>query len=376
MSTNHLIHAIEKEPDLPTIFFFCCTHGNEVAGYNALNKLFDNLYDLQDHIQANVYGILGNAKAYDLKMRYVDKDLNRIWTKENILQDDCKPEAKHEISELRSLYDLIQEKAKTKTGQLYFIDLHTTSSRSKPFIVMNDSLKNIKFASGLGISVIIGVERFIKGSMLDFFNERGYVSFAFEGGCHDDKDAIFAIEDFCIKILLQTSGLAQKGVDLMEKRTKLQPSKFYEMKYRHQLDDWDEFYMLNGYKNFQPISKGEKLAMHNHRTIKSPGDFTIFMPLYQEQGNDGFFFIKSISHIKLKLISLLRRSKLQKLFIPHQNAHLEDENTLIIDKVNIKSYQLQLLHLLGFRKRNNISGKKAIYKRNERFPQPVDEWLN
>ena len=376
MSNSHLIHAIENHPDQPSIFFFCCTHGNEVAGLKAIDQLFENLYELTDYIKANIYGILGNEKAYQLNMRYLDRDLNRIWTKENLLQVDQKMENDHEFSELKSLYELIEEKAKDKNGELYFIDLHTTSSKSKPFIVMNDSLKNIKFASSLGISVIIGVERFINGSMLDFFNERGYVSFAFEGGSHDDRDAIYAIENFCIKILLQTESLAQHGIHVMEKKTKLQPSTFYEMKYRHRLENKDEFYMLEGYKNFQPIKKGENLAVHNHKTIKSPGDFTIFMPLYQEQGEDGFFFIKSISNFKLKLISVLRKSKFQKLLLPHQNVTSKDQNTIIVNKLKTKPFHLQLLHLLGFRKRRNINGKKAEYRRNERYPQPVKDWLN
>jgi hypothetical protein len=55
------------------------------------------------------------------------------------------------------------------------------------------------------------------------------------------------------------------------------------------------------------LKKGENLAMYNHKTIKSPGDFTLFTPLYQEQGVDGFFFIKSISNLKHKLISFFKK---------------------------------------------------------------------
>ena len=175
---------------------------------------------------------------------------------------------------------------------------------------------------------------------------------------------------------MQTESLAQHGVHIMEKKTRLQPSKFYEMKYRHQLENKDEFYMLDGYKNFQPIKKGENLAVHNHKTIKSPGDFTIFMPLYQEQGEDGFFCIKSISNLKLKLISFLRKSKFQNLLLPPKDETSRDQNTIIVNKLKTKSLQLQLLHLLGFRKRRNLNGKKAEYKRNERYPQPVKDWLN
>ena len=376
MSNPHLIHAIETKPEHPSIFFFCCTHGNEVAGHQALDQLFEHLYDMREHIKANLYAVLGNLKAYQERTRYLDKDLNRIWTRENLLIKEADNDPVHEISELRSIYRLITDKARDKRGELYFIDLHTTSSSSKPFIVMNDSLKNIQFTASLGMSVVIGVERFIRGSMLDFFNSRGYVSFAFEGGRHDEKDAVYAIEDLCLKVLIKTQALSKKNAERMSNPTSLHPSKFYEIRYRHKLDAQDEFYMINVYRNFQPIRKGEKLALHNQRIIKSPDDYTIFMPLYQDQGEDGFFFIKPITYLRLKIISMLRKSSLQERLIPKDNVVQSDRNTLIIDKIGIKGYQLKLLHLLGFRKRKNINGKKAIYKRNERYPQAVKDWLS
>jgi hypothetical protein len=49
---------------------------------------------------------------------------------------------------------------------------------------------------------------------------------------------------------------------------------------------------------------------------------------------------------------------------------------MIVNKMKTMSFQLQLFHLLGFRKRRNINGKKAVYERNERYPQPVKDWLN
>ena len=162
--------------------------------------------------------------------RYLDKDLNLIWTRENLLIEQADNDPVHEISELQSIYQLITDKARDNHGELYFIDLHTTSSSSKPFIVMNDSLKNIQFTAFLWMSVVIGVERFIKGSMLDFFNSRGYVSFAFEGGRHDDRDAVYAIEDLCLKVLIKTQVISKKSTERMKNTTSLNPSKFYEIR--------------------------------------------------------------------------------------------------------------------------------------------------
>jgi len=49
-----------------------------------------------------------------------------------------------------------------------------------------------------------------------------------------------------------------------------------------------------GYKNFQWVKKNELLAQDKHGEIRSKSDGLILMPLYQKQGNDGFFLIDMV----------------------------------------------------------------------------------
>jgi succinylglutamate desuccinylase len=51
--------------------------------------------------------------------------------------------------------------------------------------------------------------------------------------------------------------------------------------------------MKKGYRNFQEIAQNEILATDKNGVIKAPYDCRILMPLYQKQGNDGFFLVKS-----------------------------------------------------------------------------------
>ena len=60
----------------------------------------------------------------------------------------------------------------------------------------------------------------------------------------------------------------------------------------HSIGPLDEFRMRPGYRNFQPVRRGEQLAEDRHGTIQAPEDALILMPLYQAQGSDGFFLIK------------------------------------------------------------------------------------
>jgi succinylglutamate desuccinylase len=42
-----------------------------VAGHQALDQLFQHLYDMKEHINANLYAVLGNLKAYQERTRYL-----------------------------------------------------------------------------------------------------------------------------------------------------------------------------------------------------------------------------------------------------------------------------------------------------------------
>lgn len=65
-----------------------------------------------------------------------------------------------------------------------------------------------------------------------------------------------------------------------------------ELVYQHIIEPGDEFSMRPGYQNFQPIKKGEWLANDKYGKIYAETDGFILMPLYQKQGDDGFFIIK------------------------------------------------------------------------------------
>ncbi len=72
------------------------------------------------------------------------------------------------------------------------------------------------------------------------------------------------------------------------------PQKVFDIAYRHGLENKDEFKMEPGFQNFQEIEKGQLLAVQNGEQIRSKWNARIFMPLYQAQGNDGFFVIKAV----------------------------------------------------------------------------------
>ena len=52
--------------------------------------------------------------------------------------------------------------------------------------------------------------------------------------------------------------------------------------------------MKKGFKNFDPIKKGDVLAEDNTGLILAKMDGLILMPLYQSKGSDGFYVVRPV----------------------------------------------------------------------------------
>ena len=61
--------------------------------------------------------------------------------------------------------------------------------------------------------------------------------------------------------------------------------------FRHIVEPQYQFRMKTGYANFQPIQKGEHLSDSVDGPVHAPIGGLIFMPLDQQDGNDGFFIV-------------------------------------------------------------------------------------
>jgi succinylglutamate desuccinylase len=61
---ERLLYSITKSENLPTVIFFCCIHGNENAGYIALQSIIDLLKTQEEQVEGNFYAIFGNQEAF------------------------------------------------------------------------------------------------------------------------------------------------------------------------------------------------------------------------------------------------------------------------------------------------------------------------
>lgn len=291
-----IIGEYDSENKGPLLFITGGVHGNEPSGIIALQKVFKILNVEKPDINGKVVGVSGNRKALMNDVRYIDEDLNRTWTVENIASGSKDSHEKKEMFEIIEILEQFPEKEFTKR---YFLDCHTTSSASEPYISVQEVNDNDAWAHLFPTYIIRGFSDIVLGCIDHYESRIGITGFVFEGGQHESEvsemnhEGIIwlALQNACDLNLESLTTFPEAAKRLSEKK---ENQKTFEIKYRHGLKAGDDFKMETGYTNFQPIKKGEVLAHQNGKPIKSEWDAYIFMPLYQKQGNDGFFVVDEV----------------------------------------------------------------------------------
>jgi hypothetical protein len=359
LSIDRVIGHIEGKNPGPTVIFIGGIHGNEPSGVFALHHVVDRLQSKKNIFNGNLYAIAGNLKALKAGMRYQNKDLNRLWKEEingpNASSTTAKNADYTERSEFLSAVSAILSK---NTGPFYFIDLHTTSSATTPFITINDNMLNRKFTRQYPVPLLLGIEEYLVGTFLNYINAQGYVAFGFESGQHDALSSIEKHEAFVYLTLVFARSLMEAEFDYHPYYQLLAPSNqkganFFEIIHHYKIKRDERFSMLPGLQNFQPVKQGDKIATSNGESIKVPKSGLIFMPLYQKQGEDGFFIIRPIPTVFLKLSAMLRQIHFDYVLplFPGISWSSEKRDALRVNLKVARFLAKQFFHLLGYRSR-------------------------
>lgn len=376
ITLQRVIYKGKGDQATPSVIIIGGIHGNEKAGIYALHEVVKLIEKKNIKFHGNIYFLTGNINALHKNIRFQEKDLNRVWTSENIQKlKNSSTNNDAEYQEQQQLYDVIKQILLEDQGPFYFIDLHTTSSETTPFITISDSLNNRKFASNFCVPIVLGIEEYLDGPLLTYINEFGHVALGFEAGQHDDQKSV----ENCIAFIwlsLEVSGCldAEQIKDhlgefksLLCSRTKT--NDFYEIDYRYVINDDEEFRMLDGFVNFDKISIGQKLAITDAKQISSVMDGNIFMPLYQNQGEDGFFIITQISKFWLRLSIFVRKLKLDNILriLPGIRRDRANPWVLIVNPRTASFLTTEIFHLFGYRKQVIKDDKLHFIKRDRKI---------
>lgn len=357
---THLIASIRGSLPGPTLIIVGGIHGNEPAGVLAAERVRLRMQRRKAVLHGEVILLRGNTRALEQRVRYVDNDLNRQWTIENTRRAELEKQTIPEMSEFREQSELLtiaKDAIRRARGEVYFLDLHTTSAHGQPFATVGDTLRNRRFAMTFPLTIVLGLEEQIDGTMLEYMNNLGVITLGVEAGQHEAMTSVDHHEAVIWNACAATGNFRRKAVpELAESRGLLKRAsggrRVVEVRHRHAITPEDHFKMDPGFKNFQAVRCGEVLAHDRRGEIKARETGLILLPLYQALGDDGFFLAREVKRFWLRLSALVRKLKIGH-YVHHLPAVRRDpvnENVLIINTRIARILPLQVFHLLGFRR--------------------------
>lgn len=370
-------------PGTPTLIVVGGLHGNEPAGVEAARRVGRVIAPREGRLRGSVVFVGGNLQALALGRRFVDRDLNRVWTPRAVAElrrrspalDTTEGFAAEDV-EQRELLAVFDEALRKAEGPVYVLDLHTTSGDGGPFTTVADALPNREVALHLPVPLVLGLEELVDGTLHEYLATRDCITVAFEAGRHDEPAAIDRAEAG-IWILLAATGIAPEtdfdevgpARERLRRETAHLP-RVLEMRHRHPVRPDDAFRMHPGYTNFQRIRRGEILAEDRNGSIRAPETARILMPLYQVQGEDGFFVVRAFNRFWLGVSRTLRHLGADRWvhWLPGIRLHPDRPEARIVNRRVARFYALQLLHLLGYRRHEEDGPLLIVVRQGGRSP--------
>lgn len=354
-----VIGRARGEDSGPTLVCTGSLHGNEPAAFRALTRVSATLRERRPRLRGEFVALTGNRAALVDARRYLDRDLNRLWTRQLIADLEAATGELPDLVEYREMTELrdeIEAAVARSRGDVHVVDLHTTSADSPPFATIGDTLRNRAFAMRLGVPVVLGLEEHLEGTLLGYADAHGHVTMGFEGGRHDDPNAEERLAA-CVWMALAASGIlaAPREVPEVHRAARLLRAasrgvpRVLEVRYRHPVAPGDGFQMDPGFQGFQPVAAGQRVARDRSGDVRSPATGRILMPLYQVQGDDGFFVMREFRPFWLAVSALLRHLRADAVvhWLPGVRRDPRHPGVLIVDRETARWYALELFHLLA-----------------------------
>lgn len=356
----------------PTLICVAGIHGNEPAGIHAVRRVVAALESRESEMTGQFVALAGNVSALERGCRFIDRDLNRAWTTARLakLRENGKLGGTVEDCEQVELLEEIESILRATSGPVYVLDLHTTSGPCGTFSVFSDSLPLRDFASRFPVPMVLGLEELVDGTLLNLLGEHGLIAITVETGQHDEPAAIDRAEA-AIWIAVVSAGLLPERLvpEAIAARERLHREschlpRVFEMRYKHDVRKGDGFVMAPGYANFQGVSEGQVVARDNGGDVIAEEDGRLLMPLYQKQGEDGFFLVREFSPFWMAVSRVLRRVGVARVahWLPGVARVEGTDDEVVVDKRVARFFARQLFHLLGFRQMED-AGRRLIMRR-------------
>ena len=369
---DRLIGWVRGDSPGPMLICFGGLHGNEPAGVEGLKAIVQNLERRRADLKGDFVAVRGNVQALAQGKRFLEYDLNRSWRAGAVDRLEAEGgEPIGEDAEMLEIVRLVRWAVGACRGPLYAVDLHTSSADGGAFTTVGDSLANRHFAMNIPVPLILGLEELIEGTLVAHLNELGFITAVFESGQHNEQRAVDRAE-WGTWLLIRGAGLfGDRALPEADEAHRHLSAGFgslprvLEMRYRHPIEPFDGYVTRPGLANFQTVAAGEVLADDRHGQVVSPEDGRLLMPLYQDQGEDGFFVIREFSRLWLRVSEILRRLRVGRIvhWLPGVYRDPGLPGALVADRRVARWYALELFHLLGYRRHLEEGNRLVVVQR-------------
>lgn len=356
----------------PTLLVLAGIHGNEPAGVTAVQRVLAELQQRGLDLHGRLVALAGNLPALAADRRYLARDLNRGWLPASLaaLAAGDPAQDSPEDAQQRELLQRFETVVGTARGPVVFVDLHTSSADGPPFLCLADTIDNRDLALATGVPILLGIEETIDGASLEWFSSRGIVAIAAEGGRHRHPDTVGNHEALLWLVLGHLGMVDAADVDAPRHRAHLRKSTagtppIVEITHRHAITAADRFVMAPGFVNFQPVAKGALLAHDRNGEIRAGCACRVLLPLYQAQGDDGYFLARPVRRFWLGVARWLRWLRLDGLVhgLPGVRRDPADPLTILVNPLVARWFVTEIFHLLGFRRLRQRGDRLAFSRR-------------
>lgn len=305
--------------DGPVLVAVCGAHGNEPAGVDAVREILAGLTAAQPRARGRFVAVTGNRAALARGVRYVDADLNRLWTDDAVrdLTDHGSPSAIDgsggiqggvEAAEQAELFATLAAitgdgdahgSGDVHHGRVSILDLHTTSAPSAPFAIALPTVPNRRLLAGVPLPLVHGLEGRLTGTLSSWLARAGHAALSVEGGQHVEGSSIRHLVHVLWLALANGGVLDRRDVAWAANAAALRTARAgrpagVTVAYRHPVGRGDGFRMRPGLESFQRVRKGAVLAETHAGPVAAPLGGVLLFPLYQGLGDDGFFIARRI----------------------------------------------------------------------------------
>jgi succinylglutamate desuccinylase len=375
MKSERILGRVAGEAGGPVIVVMAGIHGNEPAGLKAAERVIARLRVDEPTVRGELVVLRGNLAALAQSTRFVDEDLNRMWSPQRVAVLRARSRGPWRCVEDREQYELLgalEEVVDGSAAAHYFLDLHTSSADGPPFLTVGDTIRNRAFALRFPMPIILGLEEQVDGALLEFLNNSGFITLGVEAGRHDAESSIDRQEAVLWLALVYSGFLEVAAVPelaryrgILERASRGMP-RSVEVRRRHAINSEDGFSMEPGFANFQAVEKGCLLARDKHGLVLAPDGGRILLPLYHGKGNDGFFLARDVKPFWLLVSILMRRLRAGNLIrvLPGIRRHADNPDVLVMKGRMIRRYPLEMFFLLGFRKLRRAGDEIVLTRRH------------